>query len=121
MKVARLCYVDMPWAWFTSAGINQWGDDWNDAPYEHNAGDPYLVEGEVLYKVAFEGPFWPPCEYTQHYYSVQEINSFAVPWLEPYGAPHGTQPIFSGTTYRLFVEAIIRAGGRIYEELEGGG
>jgi hypothetical protein len=38
----RLCYVDRPWAYFTTQPITkQWGDDWDDAPYEHNAGTPY--------------------------------------------------------------------------------
>lgn len=38
----RLCYIDGPWAFFTTQPLDQqWGDDWNDAPYEHNAGDPY--------------------------------------------------------------------------------
>ena len=39
----RLCYIDSKCAYFTSQEIDkQWGDDWNDAPYEHNAGEPYL-------------------------------------------------------------------------------
>lgn len=37
-----LCYVDGPWAYFTTQPLeDQWGDDWDDAPYEHNAGEPY--------------------------------------------------------------------------------
>jgi hypothetical protein len=37
-----LCYVSGPWAYFTSRPLSQqWGDDWNDAPYEHNAERPY--------------------------------------------------------------------------------
>ncbi len=37
-----LCYVDEPWAYFTPAALtDQWGDDWNDTPYEHNAEEPY--------------------------------------------------------------------------------
>lgn len=40
--VMRLCYVSGPFAYFTSKELSeQWGDDWNDAPYEHNAGEPY--------------------------------------------------------------------------------
>ena len=38
----KLCYVDGPWAYFTTQDLKrQWGDDWNDAPYERNAGTPY--------------------------------------------------------------------------------
>lgn len=41
-SLAVLCYVDGPWAYFTTQPLaKQWGDDWNDAPYEHNAGEPY--------------------------------------------------------------------------------
>lgn len=30
------------YAYFTPLSLDeQWGDDWNDAPYEHNAGEPY--------------------------------------------------------------------------------
>lgn len=37
-----LCYVCGPWAYFTTRPLaDQWGDDWDDAPYEHNAGTPY--------------------------------------------------------------------------------
>jgi hypothetical protein len=40
---AVLCYLDENWAYFTTQDLDkQWGDDWNDAPYEHNAGPPYL-------------------------------------------------------------------------------
>lgn len=36
------CYVEGNRAWFTTQSLDkQWGDDWNDAPYEHNAGRPY--------------------------------------------------------------------------------
>lgn len=39
--VYKLCYVDNNEAWFTSDFKHQWGDDWDDRPYEHNAGSPY--------------------------------------------------------------------------------
>lgn len=41
----RLCFVDYKRemrAYFTTQPVQkQWGDDWDDAPYEHNAGPPY--------------------------------------------------------------------------------
>ena len=37
-----LCYVDKPWAYFTTQKLeDQWGDDWEDIPYQHNAEEPY--------------------------------------------------------------------------------
>jgi hypothetical protein len=44
MRDPVLCYVapESPWCYFTTKDLSeQWGDDWNDAPYEHNAGPPY--------------------------------------------------------------------------------
>lgn len=39
---AVLCYVESNQAYFTTQDLSkQWGDDWNDAPYELNAGLPY--------------------------------------------------------------------------------
>lgn len=37
----KLCYVSHGRAYFVEDFENAWGDDWNDAPYEHNAGEPY--------------------------------------------------------------------------------
>lgn len=37
-----LCYVKGDAAYFTTRRLGeQWGDDWSDAPYEHNSGEPY--------------------------------------------------------------------------------
>jgi hypothetical protein len=42
MSEPRLCYVSGNCAYFTTQALEkQWGDDWDDAPYEHNAGSPY--------------------------------------------------------------------------------
>ena len=38
----KLCYVSNGVLYFTNKELSeQWGDDWNDHPYEHNAGEPY--------------------------------------------------------------------------------
>ena len=37
----KLCYIDGNKAYFTDNFKRQRGDDWNDAPYEHNAEPPY--------------------------------------------------------------------------------
>lgn len=38
----KLCYVYDNIAYFTTQDISkQRGDDWDDVPYEHNAGEPY--------------------------------------------------------------------------------
>lgn len=42
----------------------QWGDDWNDAPYEHNAGRVYaeFEKGRVDVSFAFGDIVREPCE-----------------------------------------------------------
>ena len=41
-KDLKLCYVKDNFAYFTTQKLSdQTGDDWNDAPYEYNAGIPY--------------------------------------------------------------------------------
>lgn len=38
----KLCFIENGVAFFTTKDVTeQWGDDWNDAPYEYNAGSPY--------------------------------------------------------------------------------
>jgi hypothetical protein len=47
-KEYRLCYIDGQKAWFTDNFEKQWGDDWNDKPYECNAGEPYNSWSELI-------------------------------------------------------------------------
>lgn len=107
----RLCYVEGMAAYFTTQPVTeQWGDDWNDAPYEHNAGTPYApsvhyyANGErklsprdwnpdgtpryQLLRVLFElehghGELKAPCDFygANSPYSVEAINAGAVAWL----------------------------------------
>lgn len=54
----KLDYCDYPhpdyiagnthYFYFTDNMSEQWGDDWNDAPYEHNAGGPYDGETNII-------------------------------------------------------------------------
>lgn len=86
-------------AYFTRLDLlEQWGDDWNDAPYDCNAEGPYEnSEGDII-EVPFafvgseddEGYFSTyPLEYNlpKDYgggncpWSVEDINLGAVPWL----------------------------------------
>jgi hypothetical protein len=86
-------------AYFTRLDLlEQWGDDWNDVPYDCNAGGPYEdVEGDII-EVPFafvgseddEGYFSTyPLDYKlpKDYgggncpWSVEDINLGAVPWL----------------------------------------
>lgn len=129
----KLCYVYDNRAWFTTQELNaQWGDDWNDAPYEHNAEIPYKYRDTVYnlktrkmepnpaprYEVVcvyYGGEFTTPED--GHYnspYSVEQINAGAVPWLKSIHAPI---KIWAGATYPEFVALIHEAGGIVYEPL----
>ena len=118
--VYKLCYVDGNEAWFTSDWKNQWGDYWDDRPYEHNAGSPYshyFDENSVeLKKVYFDIPLGivkEPCYgLTNSPYSVQDINNRRCPWLIiNQNEPHY---IFAGISYTNFVRQIEELGGTIY-------
>jgi hypothetical protein len=122
MKEFRLCYVDGHFAYFTTKELSeQWGDDWNDAPYEHNAGKPYEWSGsdkapkwEIL-KIAFEGSLRTPDSGVSNTpYSVQDINKGQVAWLE--NEPWEKTPvrIFAGATLDEFTRAIKSTDGKIY-------
>ena len=108
MKDFKLCYIDKHnTAYFTTQDLDkQTGDDWNDAPYEHNAGEPYLpfyryyADGRTekhepdwnedgtpkweIYKVAYEciGAETPAeIAGSNSRYSVDDINAKLIPWL----------------------------------------
>lgn len=137
----ELCYVDEHWAYFTTQPIAmQWGDDWNDAPYEHNAGRPYQWPEFIwqpdspkipnpkprweIRQVAFDGPFEQPCTWADggnSGYSVQMINRGAVPWLKTdrflLGGKTPHIQIWAGTPYPDFVRLVQSAGGTVYAPL----
>ncbi len=126
MSEFRLCYVDRQWAWFTSQPITeQWGDDWNDAPYEHNAGDPYYWrEGDKkpqyeLVKLAYECDLQTPAQLAwsgNSAYSVEMINAGSAAWLAPDRWMQG-EPIPAGVTIDEFRQLIWNAGGQVYERV----
>jgi hypothetical protein len=121
-----LCYVDAPWAYFTTQPLEeQWGDDWGDTPYEHNAEEPYEPRPEEvdsqgnplwrIIKVAFDGDFDEPRSYSLNSpWSVRDINAGAIPWLR--GHTESGKPVLipAGTTLEGFVRLIKRGRGQVY-------
>ncbi len=118
----KLCYVEWAWAYFTTRSLEQqWGDDWNDAPYEHNAGTPYTwaeYMGEPKYdvqKVAWDGNFETPSEgHSNSPFSVEQINAGAIAWLRTSRWEECAVNIFAGTTFPDFVKLIHKAGGHVF-------
>jgi hypothetical protein len=91
-KEFRLCYVDENIMYFSDNFEKQWGDDWNDKPYEHNAELPYGLEDDKPVRdgfghirlMAFESHWWirRPCDgHVNSPYSVEDINKGAIAWL----------------------------------------
>jgi hypothetical protein len=98
--------------WFTDDFDKQWGDDWNDAPYEHNAGRPYTHETKpVMYLV--QGDYILPDDgYLNSPYSVQSINRRAVAWLRHEGE-HSWRHLFGGDDFESFESFLLSTNGRI--------
>lgn len=127
-----LCYVDGRIAYFTNCPLDkQWGDDWNDAPYEHNAGSPYewipwRLEKEgvpeyTIVTVMFEcANLKTPAERAYNgnsAYSVEAINRGDVAWLSA-SPDKKFRPVPAGVTVAQFKRLIWAADGDIYERVE---
>ncbi|HXV41904.1 MAG TPA: hypothetical protein VEC96_02480 [Anaerolineae bacterium] len=123
----KLCYVSGSWAYFTTQDLEkQWGDDWNDAPYEHNAGSPYRFgernreRGEEpweIKEVAFDGPLETPADRAwsgNSHYSVQQINAGSVAWLSTDAWVKKPVVIPAGTSLPDFIRLVHEAGGDVY-------
>lgn len=128
MEYYKLCYVEGNKAWFSNNFEKQWGDDWNDKPYECNAGEPYdhwleeiphkppiyekqYKSHEIKHKILFfEVLDWidqRPCDMGR--YSVEDINKQAVAWIHT-----DKFNILAGTTYENFIDIIEKNDGIIY-------
>ena len=110
------------YAYFTPAPMDrQWGDDWDDKPYEHNAEIPYddyydedgmKVEVEMI-RVPFMIPDYDewsvklPKDWGGYNseFSVEEINAGAVAWI--YDSMSHTS-IHAGCTPKEFFDKIDR-------------
>ena len=119
-----LCFVKNNRAYFTTRELSkQWGDDWNDAPYEHNAGLPNDSYGEEdqweIVEVLFESTLVDPGERAMgnSMYSVEDINSGAVAWLStPTWSSDPKISIQAGTTIPEFKRLIRQSGGKVFVE-----
>lgn len=107
----KLCYVeDDTWGtyklWFSKNDLTLvWGDDWNDAPYEHNAGAPYR-EGNHYVKIIIEvdNDFLKTPRYGYHNspFTIEDINNRKqIPWLRT-----DFDNIYAGATYREVLDKL---------------
>jgi hypothetical protein len=100
----KLCYFKDNFAYFTSDFENQTGDDWNDAPFDSNAGTPY-DDKTIVFKIALYGDF---SSAQDHQYarptSVDRINTGFLPWLDNGWNSDTTWTIHGGITYLEFLK-----------------
>lgn len=123
----KLCYIDGAWAYFTTQALaDQRGDDWNDTPYECNAGEPYqwgkydAEKGRApweIVKIAYDSPTLETPE--QHAgdnsrYCVDQINAGLVPWLATYYGQPPTIKVMAGASVVEFSRAVVASGGNVY-------
>lgn len=126
----RLCLIEENvWAYFANVEPTAMGgDDWNDAPHDCNASQPYPRAGQEVVRVAYDGPYemlgtqsTATTEDRLYGYSVDEINAKLIPWLADRGYgetyPKYKDLIWAGTTLAEFVTRMQRAGGNVYEQV----
>lgn len=121
----KLCYAVNEWAYFTTRKLEeQRGDDWDDAPYEHNAGSPYCYDKNDqergydpwgIKRVGYSGPFELPCDgYQNSPYTVEMINAGAAAWLRTDQWTKPSVNIPAGTTLPEFIRLVHSVDGEVY-------
>ena len=127
----KLCYVDSSeytgepmMLYFTEQELDkQWGDDWDDVPYEHNAGTPYtndysqpeqgVKDGVGIYpkigimRVYITTDFdvsTPRTGTLNSPYCVRDINKGVVPWISIKRDNKKSVFIKAGTTLKEFLK-----------------
>ena len=106
-----LCYVNLPWCYFTEGLLErEYWDDWNDAPYEHNAAEPISA-----IKVAIDADLEEPRDgHINSPWSVLDINAGKIAWLRsPRGEPKNVA-IYAGTPLDEFIRIVNTFGGDVY-------
>jgi len=123
----KLCYIDGAWAYFTTQALaDQIGDDWNDTPYECNAGAPYgwgehdakigRAPWEIV-KLAYDSPtLETPSEHANgnSRYCVDHINAGLTPWLATYWGETPPVKVMAGASVAEFSRAVVASGGNVY-------
>lgn len=105
----RLCYTEMPWAWFTDADDFDalHTDDWDDG---YRPGAPYTDEGYELLKVAVDGRL----EAANFPAAPETINSQELTWLETSTLADTHVQIPAKCSLDEFIARVHEAGGEVY-------
>jgi len=112
----KLCYVEDDTAFFTSNFKDQWGDDWDDAPYCCNAGAPYedykliKIRYDCGLRTAREADTYRPYS-AEEYFSVKQINNKEFWWMNTWDEK---DPLYAEATPQQFVDYINKHNGNVY-------
>ncbi len=145
-KKFKLCYIEGHFAYFTTQELSkQWGDDFDDAPYEHNAGTPYTptiyyhvdgTESKKLEDWIGGKPNWEikkicffgfdnmnaPCDVWENgnsmVISVDDINKKKAPWLQNSKYDKPRIKVWAGCSIEEFKKLVKKGGGEIYVKEE---
>jgi len=119
MKELTLCLMLGDMAYFHSKVFHEvWGDDWNDAPLQHNAGQPYVDEGDKCVSCYVTGPFEQP--FYEMDKAVSQINNQRSPgiWLRYENRYESDNTLwgaaYPGMTTHEFVRWVEERGGSVY-------
>jgi hypothetical protein len=122
----KLCYIEKNFAYFTTKDLkDQWGDDWDDVPYEYNAGRPYCPRSEEdkknpwkIIMVAFDcdNLITPDDNYANSPFSVKQINAGQIAWLRSPSWVSVEEPIAitAGSSIENFEKLVLKAGGEVF-------
>lgn len=126
--ISRLCFVDESEtvAYFTTQELcKQWGDDWNDRPYQYNAGIPYshyydYEDVYFVYEVHFRADLWVPAIANYNSgpggWSVEQMNRGELAWLVSDAIEsRDAKFIMAGTTLKEFFEIVDGMGGTAFQ------
>lgn len=125
----KLCYVHDNILYFTDDFEHVHSDDWNDAPYEHNAEPPYPISEDyteeenrkygysnlryIAYMPTYE--VRQPCDgHLNSPYSVEDINKGAIAWLYHEDAGGLMAGATLGEAFEWFKNANIRCGELVF-------
>ena len=124
-KTFKLCYIEdngsLKIAFFSQKNPSSViGSDWDDRPYDCNAGRPYTSTNpkDEIIEVVFQSSYDTPADLANcnSNYSVDMINKGFTPWLLARYGDTQASPIFAGISIEDFIKKIKKVHGKVYVE-----
>lgn len=112
----KLCLILENVAYFTNIPLEeQTGDDWDDSPYDCNAGRPYSRSDDQIIEIMFDSHYEEsPSGFHRDWVSVDFVNSGKLPWIRSACWRNVKFEIFAGASIKEFVEKLRQADIDVY-------